>query len=82
MTRAPVPRPHRSEWYGNPLNVRWTAGPDGIAHAYTPFGRSRSLCDWPRLPPCMHHPGRERCASCERACGLLPLGAPAPEDRR
>ena len=61
---------------------KWQAGPDGIAHAYTPFGRSRSLCDWPRLPACLLHPWRERCAECERACGHLPMGAQPKEASR
>ncbi len=57
-----------------PFPVKFVAGPDGIAHAYPPRGRGRSLCGWPRVPAYMEHPWRDQCAECRRRLGLLPIG--------
>ena len=41
--------------------IRWTAGPDGIAHAHV---SGRTMCHVPSIAERFAWPARTRCAAC------------------
>lgn len=44
--------------------IRWTAGPDGVAHAHRASWRTRTACSKAGIDERYAHPERSRCTEC------------------